>query len=405
MKRIKYFKQIMEFLLVMIIVSSVFAQDRLHCPRIRNSQRPALVFIEGPGDKANLYVAYFDGETVHRKKIASAKYLQVTQLDNAVFLVTAKRSSKKGSVHAMDLGRGIVKLIAESTRIHCLRAEPQRQTAMLMDSNMGEGVIHLLELDLIDLKVTRRQTLKTELLPGLTGTLDKSLRLSPDFKHIVYAFRASQKVPEFSSGFMLRILNLSTMKVEDLVSNVGVKISMASSIGLGVPPFEWINNDEIVFNDMPSDEHYDTTNALSIFKRVNIRMKGITECLRKKLPLTLDGGFLRTNPLNRKLICNKKYILDLEKKNLISKDLPFSVMPSLHAKPTNILYGKDILYSGKSSCADSCISASGKNFAYLLRRQTVSPGSFLYAKFEHEDKPVKVGEGTHWPTRPIAWIE
>ncbi len=388
-----------------ILVLGAFVLHRLRCPQIRNDQRPALLFIEGPADKANLYVAHFDGKTVHRKKIASAKYLQVTQLDNAVFLVTAQHSSTKGSVYAMDLGRGIVKLIARSTRIHCLRAEPQRKTAMLMDSNMGEGVIHLLELNLENLTVSSRHTIRTESLPGLTGTLDQSLRLSPNFKHIVYTFRADRKMPEFSSGFMLRILDLSTMKVEDLVSDVGVKISHGSSIGLGIPSFEWINDDEIVFNDMPLVEHHDTTNALSIFKRVNISTKEISECLRKRLPLTLDGGLLRTNPLNGKLICNKKYILDLEKKSLAPKNLPFSVMPSLHAKPTKILFGKDVLYSGKVSCVDSCISASGKNFAYLLHRQTVSPDSLLFAKFEHKDKPVKVGEGTHWPTRPIAWIE
>jgi hypothetical protein len=390
---------------VAILVLGAFVLHRLRCPKIRNDQRPALLFIEGPADKANLYVAYFDGKTVHRKKIASAKYLQVTQLDNAIFLVTAQHSSTKGSVYAIDFGRGIVKLIARSTRIHCLRAEPQRKTAMLMDSNMGKGVIRLFELNLENFAVTSRHTIRTESLPGLTGTLDQSLRLSPNFKHIVYAFRAGQKVPEFSSGFKLRIVYLSTMEAEDLVSNVDVEISLYSSIGLGIPPFEWINDEEIVFNDMPLDERHDTTNALSIFKGVNIRTKVISECLRKKLPLTLDGGLLRTNPLNGKLICNKKYILDLEKKSLTPKNLPFSFMPSLHAKPTKILYGKDVLYSGKVSCVDSCISASGKNFAYLLYRTTTLPNSLLCAKFKHKDKPVKVGEGTRWPTRPIAWIE
>jgi len=400
----KYTKYIAVLLVAAVIAGIFFAAEELNPPMVAGNQRPALVFIEGPADKANLYVAHFDGKTVHREKIASAKYLQVTQLDNAIFLVTAKRSSTKGSVYAIDLGRGIAKLLAESTRIHCLRAEPQRKTAMLMDSNMWEGVIRLLELNLKNLTVTSRHTVRTESLPGLTGTLDLSLRLSPDFKRIVYSFRAGRKVPEFSSGFKLRIIDLSTMKAEDLVSNVGVKISPHSSIGLGIPPFEWINNEEIIFKDMQSDERDETTNAISIFKRVNIRTKEISECLWKRLPLTLDGGLLITNPLNGRLIYNE-YYLDLEKKRLIPKDLPFSVMPSLYAKPTKILHGKDVLYSGKASCADSCISASGKNFVYLLSQPKVSPGGFLYAKFEHEDKPVKVGEGTHWPTRPIGWIE
>lgn len=401
---IKDLKQIVGFLLVTIVASSVFAQDKLHCPMIRNSQRPALLFFQGPADKRELCVAYFDGKTAHNEKILFAKHLLVTQLDNAIFLVAAQRSSAKGSVYVMDLGKGIVKMIAKSTRISCLRAEPQRKTAMLMDSNMGEGVIHLLELDLIDLTVTRRQTLKTESLPGLTGTLDKSLRLSSNFKHIVYAFRAGHKVPELSSVFTLRSLDLSTMKVEDLVSNVGVEISQFSSIGLGVPPFEWINDDEIVFNDMPSDERDDITNALSIFKRVNIRTKGISECLRKRLPLTLDGGFLRKNPLTEQLIYDKEYILDLEKKRLIPKITPFAVVPGFHAKPTKILHGQIVLFSGVSSCVSNCISPSGNNFAYSLRPKPRSLDEELYAKIQGLPEPIKVADGPSW-TRAIGWIE
>ncbi|MDH4240963.1 MAG: hypothetical protein OEW48_15500 [Phycisphaerae bacterium] len=401
---IKDLKQIVGFLLVTIVASSVFAQDKLHCPMIRNSQRPALLFFQGPADKRELCVAYFDGKTAHNEKILFAKHLLVTQLDNAIFLVAAQRSSAKGSVYVMDLGKGIVKMIAKSTRISCLRAEPQRKTAMLMDSNMGEGVIHLLELDLIDLTVTRRQTLKTESLPGLTGTLDKSLRLSSNFKHIVYAFRAGHKVPELSSVFTLRSLDLSTMKVEDLVSNVGVEISQFSSIGLGVPPFEWINDDEIVFNDMPSDERDDITNALSIFKRVNIRTKGISECLRKRLPLTLDGVFLRKNPLTEQLIYDKEYILDLEKKRLIPKITPFAVVPGFHAKPTKILHGQIVLFSGVSSCVSNCISPSGNNFAYSLRPKPRSLDEELYAKIQGLPEPIKVADGPSW-TRAIGWIE
>jgi hypothetical protein len=401
---IKDLKQIVGFLLVAIVASSVFAQDILNSPRIRNDQRPALLFIQGPQDKRELCVANFEGEDLHKDIIMSSRYLQVTQLDSAIFLVTAQRSPTKGNVYAIDLGRGIAKLLAESTRIRCLRAEPQRKTAMLMDSNMGEGVIHLLELNLIDLTVTRQQTLKTELLPGLTRAIDKSLRLSPNFKHIVYAFRASKKVPEFSSSCTLRVLDLSTMKVEDLVSNVGVEISRLSSIGSGVPPFEWINDDEIVFNDMPSDERDDITKALSIFKRVNIRTKGISECLRKRLPLTLDGGFLRENPLTEQLIYNREYILDLEEKRLIPKTTPFVVVPGSRTKPTEILHGQVVLFSGGSRCVGSCVSPSGKNFAYSLRPKFRSLAEEVYAKFQGLPEPMKVAEGPSW-TRAIGWIE
>ena len=405
---IKYFKQIAGFLFVTIIASSVFAQDILNCPKIRNDQRPALLFVEGPVDKRDLCVAYFDGKTAQNEKIVSAKNLLVTQLDDAVFLVCAKRSSTKGRIYVIDLGRGIANLLAESTRTHCLRAEPQRKTAMLMDANMGQGEIRLVELNLGDFTIIHRHTLKTELLPGLTRTLDKSLRLSPDFRYIVYACRQGHKLPEFSSLFTLRILDLSTMRVEDLVSNVGVEISSISSIGLGIPPFEWISNNEILYKDMPTNEADETNKenagALSIFKRVDIRMKKASECLRKRLPLTLDGGFLRINPLNEQLIYNKEYVLDLEKKRLIPKTMPFAIVPGFHTEPTKILHGKAVLFSGRARCVDGCVSLSGKNFAYSLRPKARSLAEEVYAKVQGLQEPIKVAEGPSW-TRAISWIE
>ncbi len=231
MKRIKYFKQMMGFLLVTVVASSVFAQDRLHCPRIRSSQRPALLFIQGPEEKRELCVAYFEGQTAQKEKIISAKHLLVTQLDNAIFLVTAHRSSQKGSVYAMDLGRGIANLLAESTRIHCLRAEPRMKKAMLVDANMSIGEVRLIELNLANLKVTLRHTLKKELLGDRFNGIGPGMKLSPDFRHIVYASRKGDKVHEIWSEYIIRIMELATMKIENLDTNVGIQISALSSRG------------------------------------------------------------------------------------------------------------------------------------------------------------------------------
>ena len=408
MKRIKYFKQIMEFLLVMIIASSVFAQDRLHCPRIRNSQRPALLFIQGSVDERNLCVAYFGGETVHKDIIMSARYLQVTQLDNAIFLVTAQRSSTKGKIYAIDLGRGITKLLAESTRIHCLRSEPRRKTAMLVDANMGIGEVRLIELNLANLETTLRHTLKKELLGDRFNGIGPRMKLSPDFKHIVYASRKSDKVPELWSEYILRVLDLSTMKIEDLVNDVGVEISPWSSIGVGIPPFEWIKDDEVLYQHVvpnkPNEISEPARQALNIFKSVNIKTKKVMELFRKELRLTLDGGSLQANPLNGQLIHNKKWVLNLRKKTFTAKDLPFSIVTNRSTKQIQVLSERDVLYSGSARCVGCCVSASGKNFAFSLRPKTRSLEEEVYAKVQGLPEPIKVAEGPPW-TRAIGWIE
>jgi hypothetical protein len=58
------------------------------CPRIDMDKRPALLFVEGSPDGSRLYVAYEDGGERRREFIISVKHLEVTQLDNAVFLIS-----------------------------------------------------------------------------------------------------------------------------------------------------------------------------------------------------------------------------------------------------------------------------------------------------------------------------
>lgn len=404
----KCLKLIVGCLLVSILVRGVYAKGKLCCPRIRNDQRPTLLFIGGPQDKRELCVAYFKGQTAQKENIISAKYLQVTQLDNAIFLVTTKRSPVEGCVYAMDLGKGIVKLIAEHTRIHCLRAEPRMKKAMLVDANMGIGEVRLIELNLANLETTLRHTLKKELLVDRFNGIGPRMKLSPDFKHIVYASRKSDKVPERWSEYILRVLDLSTMKIEDLDNNVGVQISIISSRGWGSPPFEWINNNEVIYQDMvpnkPNEISEPALQALNIFKSVNIKTKKVMELFRKELRLTLDGGSLQANPLNGQLIYNREYIFDLERKRLVPKTMPFAVVPGYRSKPTKILHGEVVLFSGSARCVGSCVSPSGNNFAYSLRPKTRSLAEELYAKVQGLSEPIKVAEGPSWTTA-IGWIE
>ena len=108
--------------------------------------------------------------------------------------------------------------------------------------------------------------------------------------------------------------------------------------------------------------------------------------------------------LNEQLIYNKEYILDLEKKRLIPKTMPFSVVPGFHTKPTKILHGQAVLFSGSARCVGCCVSPSGKNFAFSLRPKPRSLAVEVYAKVQGLPEPIKVAEGPSW-TRAIGWIE
>ncbi|MHC4737467.1 MAG: hypothetical protein ACYS9Y_01035 [Planctomycetota bacterium] len=405
----KYLTQIAGFLFVIIFVADVFADGQFNCPKITDNQCPALLFIEGSVDKSNLYIAHFDGKTVHREEIISSRYIQVTQLDNAVFLVSVSESSNNGKVYAIDFSIPKVKFLAQSTRIRCLRAQPQRKAAMLMDVNGNIGRIQLIELNLANLESTLRYTLSKELLGDNFIGIAQSMKLSPDFKHIVYASRKGGKEHELWSEYTLRILDLATMKTEDLDKNVGVQISGISSFPWGIPVIEWINNDEIIYRDMvpnePNEISKPALDSLNIFKSVNIKTKEISELFRKELRLTLDGGSLQTNPLNEKLLYSNRSYLNLRDGTLTPKNFPFSVIVDKSTKQTQLLEGADVLYCGNERCVGSCISTSGGNFAYSLRPKRGTLSVKLYAKFEGSEQPLKIAQGPYSPTSPIAWIE
>ncbi len=393
--------QIAGLVLVVIVVISAFVRGRFSCPMISKDKRPALVFVEGPADRSHLYVAHVGRRGLRREKIISSKSIEVAQLDNAVFLVTRQDTPQKGKTYVADLEGGAVKLLAEHTRINCLRTDPRSKKAMLRDVGPGAQEFRLIELDLCNFEMRLRANFKREVLGRWIGTL----KVSPDFERIAYACVKSGGFPDLYGGCSLRVMDLQTMEIEELVDNIHVKVSGLSSSGWRVLAFDWVNNDEIVYKDMPGNLQSSPGKGLCIFKVVNIKAKKTSEVMRTELPLTMNGGSLDMEPFDGQMICDGKFILDLESKTLFPKTLPFSVLPDFYMSPTKILHGKDVLYSGKAACVSSCISTSGNNFAYLLSWPKVPPGSFLYAKFDRTDEPVKAGEGSYWPTRPIAWIE
>ncbi len=410
MKRLsRYSKQIVVFVVAAVVGGRVPAAERLRCPAVAEERRPALVFVEGPVNQSNLYVARLDGAALRREKIISAKYIEVTQLDNALFLVSAAEGSTDGRVYAADLGAGVLKFVADGTRTHCIRSEPGRGAALLMDANLGAGLIRLLELDFGSLNVTERHRLSSELLGDDFKFIGPKVRISPDFARIAYVYKRGPFGVEGRSRYELRLLDLATMEVQTLDPNVEVEISMLSSFSCGRPPFEWLNKKEVLYCSAapggPAEVVGFDANRVSIFKVADVESGQSKELFRKSLRLTLDGGSLRIDPLTGKLIYNGELVLDLNRGLLTPKNLPFAVVRDYRSRTTDILCGQRVLYTGAAHCVGQLASASGSNFAYALRERSPSLHASLYAKMANRDEPLKVAEGPYLPTRAIGWIE
>lgn len=393
----KNLKQITGFLLVLIVAFCVFAQDKLNCPKITKDQRPAVVFMESSGLKTNLYVGYFKGKAFVRKKLLTSKYVRLEQLNNTVFLVTPHEGERE-IVYAFDFGKGRRKLLTEDPGVVCLRSEPKRGKAILADS--GRKEIYFWEFDLETLKMTPRPTIKTESLKGWR----RGMRLSPDFKRIAYMGIGNETHAKALGGFSLRILDLSTTAVSELVDGIQVTVSKLSSSSSAMPAFEWISDDEIIYVDMPGSEGIGFGDVLNVVSRVNVRTGEVSEVVRKKLPVRTGGVSFRVNPFDGRIICNEKFVLDLEKKTLVERDLPFSVEPDYFKEPVVIRYGDIVLYESNGYCNKTWISDSGENFAWILGYKTTLPSRVLHAKFKGRDRSVKIAEGDY-PTRIVGWIE
>ncbi|UCG50227.1 MAG: hypothetical protein JSU94_10630 [Phycisphaerales bacterium] len=410
MKRLSgYSKQIVVFAVAAVVGGRVTAAERLRCPAVAEERRPALVFVEGPVNQSNLYVAWLEGGALRREKIISARYIEVTQLDNVLFLLSVADGNTDRRVYAADLGAGVLKFVADGTRTHCIRSEPGRRAALLMDANLGAGLIRLLELDFAGLNVTERHRLSSDLLGDDFKFFGPKVRISPDFTRIAYVHKRGPLKVERRSGYELRLLDLATMEVQTLDPNVAVEISMLSSFSCGRPPFEWINEKEVIYCSAapagPAEVVGFDANRVSIFKVADTESGQSKELFRKSLRLTLDGGSLRIDPLTGRLIYNGRLVLDLQRVLLTPKNLPFAVVCDYPSRTTDILCGQRVLYTGAAHCVGQLASASGRSFAYALRERGPSLHATLYAKFASRDEPLKVAEGPYLPTRAIGWIE
>jgi hypothetical protein len=393
---------------VIILAIPSLSSDPLNCPKLGKDKRPALLFFERNSNGGNIYAAYLQDGALARESIASGRYHKVTQLDNAIFLLNTGQLN--GSIYAMDFDSGTLKFVSDNGMIWCLRAEPARKKAMLIDSRRGSGRARLIEFDLTSLTTASEQILSAASLGEEYGRMVHR-KISPDFQQIAYVSRKGTKPVERISNYELKSLDLRTYATKVLDDNVRVEISIFSSYEYGIPPFEWISNNQVLYQDMIAQESTKenesgsaSLNGQCVFKIVDIKTGNISERFRKEIRLELNGGRFETDPLTNRLTFNDSYILDYVQNKIVDKNLPFTVS-SFPSRKTEIRSAAELLYSGTYSCVETSLSKSGINFAYLLAVGDMKVSSEIYAVFNGSAKPLKVSGGTGSMSQIIGWIE
>ncbi len=359
------------------------ANASLTCPRVTPDTCPALVFVEGQLGKEHLRLAYLHTGTVQKEEITSAKCITATQLDKALFLVETSEGPETARCFAVDFERGIAKILGKTSRFHCFRTVPDRGKAMLIHSHSGNGEMRLFELDLKTVDMTLQHVLTKTSLGARFGGIGLHMRISPDFGRAAYVARGSGMMHD--TVHTLEVMDLTTTVSRCFAEGVRVRLGSFSSIGSGIPPLEWISNEESVYQHMPSEPNgpSELHQGTYILNRVNLTTHIVTMVLQDQLPLTIKGGSLWVNPLNGELIYNDTWILDPVEGALTSKNHPYSI----------------------GNAIEQCVSPSHLHIAYMLRPKATHAAVTIYMRLNGRDESLEVDRGPYWPTRPIGWIE
>jgi hypothetical protein len=285
---------------------------------------------------------------------------------------------------------------------------------MLIVDDRHAHVVELFELDLATFRVTpRRRIPESMLVSSLGDGLDRrmlmAVRLSPDFTRLAFAAVAGSEPRRLhETAYELKLLELATMKVAPVARDMHVVLPSISSLSRGNPAFEWISNDEIIYQDIapgPPGEVL-VLKRDHLLKIVTVATGGVRVLLRHELSLELGGGELKANAITGRIEYQRAWVLDVPGKQLLPRDDPFSVERRSGGE-TEIRRGKHVLYRGTKRCSLHCVSPSGLHLAYLLRElgnDRIHRDS-IYVSLAGASEPVMVAEGRGYGTRPIAWIE
>ncbi|MBN1919043.1 MAG: hypothetical protein JW889_14140 [Verrucomicrobia bacterium] len=399
----------MRYVIAWWLVAAVFAAPwagagEAACPQVPDHGYPALVFVRGTDEASTLCMACVEGGEVHTAEVVAARPGQVRQLDDAIFLAYGGFGAEV-RLYAIDLAKGRMKPV-EPSELLC--SVPERRKAMLLHRHIQAGTFDLIELELDTLETKPAQTVTREKLGDEFGSLlHGSMKLSPDFRHLAYAV-VNGDLPGIHEPavYSIKVLDLSTMKSTVVDGGVQVRIGMFSSMAHGRPAFEWLGDDEIVYQHIPGEG--DGLEAEHVLKIADIKKGTTREVMRPMIRMTFDGGGLDRDPVSGRIAYNREHVLDLEHKALLGRDYPFSVEQARNPDRTTVRRGDTVVFDGPGWCVGTCLSPSGKHFAFMIQiprhPKRGGPLTIIYAVFAGRREAVAVSEKPEYPAF-LAWVE
>jgi hypothetical protein len=379
---------------------------------------PALVYVEDglPGrqdHRSRLSVATFEGGAPRVRAVLESQYLRADPLSDTAFLLEASERPAElarwaQTLYLADLGSSKVEFLSRSVSrarlVHffCLRTLPGEGRAMLVRYGQGASEVTLLEVDLASLQVTPRLTLPQAAQEQ--GFRPPLLGLSPDLKHCAVMVAPADEKVGVPTRYSLRLLDLQTMKATELDDDVRVQVSPESSLGWGRPPYEWLNDHEVLYQDMlPSAEEQEfPTNAVCVLKSVDISTGLVSEWLRREMGLTIDGGRMARDPFTGQLFW-QGLVVDTEHRTVAPYEPGYSLTIDRQEGTTLRFDGELLFHQDQADYSlRPALSRSRKNLAWFVRSEG-EDGSALHVKVAGRE-PVAI-TGLSPFTEVVAWVE
>ena len=407
-------------LYVVMSFSVCSGDERLDFGPIAKKQFPALVYVEelldhDPADRTRLMVASFDKGKPEIHNIAASQYITPRRLSDAVFMLEMSHHPKDRTLwtqthYIVDFQTGSSVLLGESksrdklVHFYCLDSDPHKGEAIILRYGQGTDESTLLRVDLTTLEIDPLYTLP--ITEATHGFHSPKIKISPDFKRLATMIAIKEdKENHKKKSYKLRVLDLQTMKTTVFDDVMTVEVGVLSSWGPAIPPFVWLDSEEILYQHMITNEVKQEEfqhDALYVLKSVNIKNRTTTEWLRNRMRLTLRGGSMSVNRSKNEVNFHN-CVVDVSSRSLKPK---VSRKPQKSQKIKQLeLNVKNLLSPKNYEIVQSIVSSSKKNAACFIRfKDDRNETPKIYAQTEEMTQQMVVLDAQFY-TSLITWIE
>lgn len=400
---------ILRVLIVLLITPTAFCLERMICPSVEDDQYPALVYTHGD----ILKVTYWDQDHFEIQDIMDG-CSSVTPVGDGLYFAASSNYRRLYNYHIVNLVKGRITRIEHDEGLRHAGISYGECILFFQSENVNDDMtFYRLDLNTLELQPITHFTHQDH--PNWFNDLTYRFNVSPDCRYIAsIRYRGDRRDYSQAALYELSITDVKTQTTTVIDDEVGIAVNPISSNGRGVPPFEWLDRDELLYLDMDMkratywdmDEFVMIKDISSTLRIATVSPQDIlvTGHGDYDLPLTLSGGeFLRSGT---QIFYNHMEVDRIHKK-LVPRQEPQRITYDRDKKETTVQFYDQTVYQGGLSRFSQILSPSTHHLAFVLH-DTVTPYHYNYHLFiarKDAQKPFPIVENNSEIIRLVEWLE